>query len=166
MKANSLFWKIFFPLWVRWTPSPSPTLTPTHSYFEKPRAQRVQRWPTDLEVLGSSLARGEIFSTVNGVPLHKTFDYHPSIMLLWLKNCWKGREKRKSSIHPSISHFDNRAEKQTEYGRVVVLPDCAVIHFKELCWLWTMIKLWYPISLSDANRTRLCGPCIAAIAGD
>ena len=33
-------------------------------------AQWVKRWPTDLEVPGSILARGEIFSTVNGVPLH------------------------------------------------------------------------------------------------
>ena len=35
-----------------------------------PVAQWVKRCPTDLAVPSSSPARGEIFSTVNGVPLH------------------------------------------------------------------------------------------------
>ena len=38
-----------------------------------PVAQWIKRWPADLEVKSSSLARGEIFSTVNGVPLHTAF---------------------------------------------------------------------------------------------
>ena len=33
--------------------------------------QCLKRWPTDLAIPGLSLARGEFFSTVNGVPLHK-----------------------------------------------------------------------------------------------
>ena len=40
----------------------------------------------------SSPARGEIFSTVNGVPLHTAFHYQLFIVLIWLKYCWKGRE--------------------------------------------------------------------------
>ena len=44
-------------------------------------AQWVNRWNTDLTVLASSLARDEIFSTVNGVPLHTAFHYHPPIIL-------------------------------------------------------------------------------------
>ena len=31
---------------------------------------------------------GEIFSTVNGVPLHTAFHYHLFIVLIWLKYCW------------------------------------------------------------------------------
>ena len=36
-------------------------------------AQWVKRWPTDPVVPDSSPARGQIFSTVNGVPLHTAF---------------------------------------------------------------------------------------------
>ena len=43
-----------------------------------PVAQRVKRWPTDLAVVSSSSARGEIFSTVDGVPLHTAFHYQGS----------------------------------------------------------------------------------------
>ena len=67
-----------------------------------PVAQWVKRWPTDLAVPGSILARGEIFPTVNGVSLHTAFHYHPPIVLIWLKHCWKGR---KIASHPSI-HLD------------------------------------------------------------
>ena len=35
------------------------------------------------------IVRGEIFSTVNGVPLHIAFHYHQFIFLIWLKFCWK-----------------------------------------------------------------------------
>ena len=35
-----------------------------------PVAQWVKCWPTDLAVPSSSPARGEIFSTLNGVPSH------------------------------------------------------------------------------------------------
>ena len=38
--------------------------------------------PTDLEVPSTSPTRGEIFSTVNGIPLHTAFHYHPSIVLI------------------------------------------------------------------------------------
>ena len=38
-------------------------------------AQWAKRWPTDLAVPGSSPVRGEIFSAVNGVPLHTAFHY-------------------------------------------------------------------------------------------
>ena len=44
-------------------------------------AKWVKRWPTDLAVAGSIPARGEIFSTVNGVPLHTAFHYQPLIVL-------------------------------------------------------------------------------------
>ena len=38
-----------------------------------PLAQLVKRWPADLAVPSSIPARGEIFSTVNGVQLHTAF---------------------------------------------------------------------------------------------
>ena len=57
-------------------------------------AQWVKRWPTDLAVPSSIPTRGEIFSTVNRVPLHTAFHYQPLIDQIWLKYCWKG--------HPSI----------------------------------------------------------------
>ena len=47
-----------------------------------PVAQWVKRWPTDLAVPSSSPAQDEMFSSVNGVPLHKAFHYHPSIVLI------------------------------------------------------------------------------------
>ena len=43
-----------------------------------PVAQWVKRWPTDLAVTGST----EIFSIVNGVPLHTAFHYHTPIVLI------------------------------------------------------------------------------------
>ena len=64
-----------------------------------PEAQWVKRWPTELAVLGSSHAGGEIFSTVNGIPWHRTFHYYPPIVLIWLKYCWK---VRKIARHPSF----------------------------------------------------------------
>ena len=45
-----------------------------------PIAQWIKRWPTDVAILSSSPARGEIFSTVNGVPLLIAF--HPPIDLI------------------------------------------------------------------------------------
>ena len=58
------------------------------------------QWPTSF-FSGPCLilTRGEIYSTVNGVPLHTAFHYHPNIVLIWLKYCWKGR---KIASHPSI----------------------------------------------------------------
>ena len=47
-----------------------------------PVAQWVQCWLTDLAAPGSSLARGEIYYTVNGVPLHTAFYYHQSVVLV------------------------------------------------------------------------------------
>ena len=47
-----------------------------------PVAQWVKRWPTDLAVPSSCTARGEIFSTVNGIPLHTAFHYHLPIVLM------------------------------------------------------------------------------------
>ena len=47
-----------------------------------PVAEWVKRWPTDLAVPSSSPARGEIFSTVNGIPLHTAFHYHSPIVLI------------------------------------------------------------------------------------
>ena len=39
--------------------------------------------PTDLVVLGSSHAWSEIFSAINGAPLHTAFHYHLPIFLVW-----------------------------------------------------------------------------------
>ena len=49
--------------------SPRSTLSTLWS-FGAPVAQWFKCWPTDLAVPSSSLARGEIFSTVNGVIIH------------------------------------------------------------------------------------------------
>ena len=51
-------------------------------YVGTPVAQWVKRWPTDLVVPSSSPARGEIFPTVNGVPLHTAFHYLPLVVLI------------------------------------------------------------------------------------
>ena len=45
-----------------------------------PLAQWVKRWPRDPAVSRSIPTRGEIFSTVNGVPLHTAFHYQPLIV--------------------------------------------------------------------------------------
>ena len=47
-----------------------------------PVAQWVKRWPTDLAVPSSIPARGKIFSTINGAPLHTAFHYQPLIVLI------------------------------------------------------------------------------------
>ena len=46
-----------------------------------PGTQWVKRLPTDLAFPSSSPARGEIFSTVNGIPFHTVFHYQPPIVL-------------------------------------------------------------------------------------
>ena len=58
---------------------------PSHPTYPAgaPVAQWVKRWPTNLaDRVRSSLTRGEIFSTINGVPLHAAFHYHPNIVLI------------------------------------------------------------------------------------
>ena len=47
-----------------------------------PVTQWVKCWPTDLAVPSSIPARGEIFSTVNAVPLHTAIHYQPPIVLI------------------------------------------------------------------------------------
>ena len=47
-----------------------------------PEAQWVKHWPTDLAVMSSSTARGEIFSTVNWVPLHTALHLQSLIVLI------------------------------------------------------------------------------------
>ena len=45
-------------------------------------AQLDKRWPANLGVPSSSSARSELFSAVNGVPMHKAFHYHQPIVLI------------------------------------------------------------------------------------
>ena len=45
-------------------------------------AQWLKHWPTDLAVPGTSSTPDKIFSTVNGVPMHTAFHYHPLIVLI------------------------------------------------------------------------------------
>ena len=52
-------------------------------YSGAPVTQWIKRWPTGLAVPSSKPARGEIFSTVDKVPLHTAFHYHPPIVLIW-----------------------------------------------------------------------------------
>ena len=68
------------------------------SLLGAPIDQWVMRWLTDLAVKCLSLARGKIFSTVNRVPLHTAFHYHPPIVLISLKYC-------KIATHPTIHLF-------------------------------------------------------------
>ena len=56
---------------------------------------------TDLGIPRSSLAWGEIYSTVNGVPMHTGFHYHPCNILMRLKYCWKGL-KSQVIAHPFL----------------------------------------------------------------
>ena len=73
-----------------------------------PVAQWVKRRPTDLVVPSSIPTRGKIFSTINWVPLHTAFYYHPCIVLIWLKYCWKGY---KIVSYPSSIHLNNNHKK-------------------------------------------------------
>ena len=50
-------------------------------------AQWVKRWPSDIAVPSSIPTRGEIFSTVNRVPLKTALHYQPLIVLIRLKYC-------------------------------------------------------------------------------
>ena len=82
--------------------------------FGAQAAQWVKRWPTDLAVPSWSLARGEIFSTVNGVTLHTAFQNYPPIVLIWLKYCWKDVKSR--VIHPFMgSDFFVRWIKEIDW---------------------------------------------------
>ena len=54
----------------------------TSVYHGAPVAQWVKRWPTDIAVPSWSPARGEIFSTIDRVPLHTAFHYQPLSVLI------------------------------------------------------------------------------------
>ena len=74
----------------------------TYAFFLNPRSPgssvglALVYWSSGPSLVS---ARGEIFSTINGVPLHTAFHYQPPIVPVWLEYCWKGR---KIAIHPSI----------------------------------------------------------------
>ena len=74
-----------------------------------PVAQWAKCWSADLAVPSSSLSQGEIFLTVNSIPLHTTFHNHPPIVLIWLL---KRTQNCKSVIHPSITHMNSCKEFQ------------------------------------------------------
>ena len=63
-------------------------------------AQWVKRWPPDPAVSRSIPTRGVIFTTVNGVPLHTAFHYHPRSSRYDLNNGENGVKSQ--VIHPSI----------------------------------------------------------------
>ena len=56
-----------------------------HIRYEEPRQLRGLSADNDLAVSSSSPDRGEIFSTVNRVPLHTAFHYNRPIVLISLK---------------------------------------------------------------------------------
>ena len=58
-----------------------------HCISGAPVGKWLKRWPTDLAVPSSSPTQGEIFSTINRVPLHTPFHYHPPIVMIGLKYC-------------------------------------------------------------------------------
>ena len=80
--------------------------------WRSPSSSVVKRWPTDLVVPSSSLAQGKIFSTINRAPLHTAFHYHPPIIQIWLKYCWK--DVKSLVIRPSISFLACLDEVQEE----------------------------------------------------
>ena len=76
-------------------------------------------------------ARGEIFSTVNGVPLHTAVYYQPFIVLIWLNYCLKRRKIAcHPPIHPSI-HPSNTLRIHTG-----VKLRCYQIHAESFVCVW------------------------------
>ena len=59
----------------------------------------------DLAVTGSSPAGCELFSTVNGIPLHTDFHYHPSIVLIcdFVEKDVKSEVIQPSTLHPKTT---------------------------------------------------------------
>ena len=104
-----------------------------------PVAPWVKRWPTDLAVPISRPTRDDIFSTVNGVPLHTAFHYYPLIVLIWLKYCWKG-------------------------GKIASHPSSILLH-QSIVWSYTYIKNRLPIRV-DAAQTRKTKPFIIDIVAE
>ena len=74
------------------------------SYFQGASvAQWVMRWLTDLAVLSSSPARGEVFSTVNAVPFYTAFHYQPPHRPDMTINTVE-KDVKSQVIHPSYFH--------------------------------------------------------------
>ena len=70
-----------------------------------PVAQWVKRRPTDLVVPCSSPAQGEIFSTVNGVPLRTAFHYRSPVVLIFLRYSWKWRKSQSLYRHLQVMNL-------------------------------------------------------------
>ena len=94
----------------------------------------------------SSPARGEIFSTINGYPLHAAFHYHLSIILIWLKYYWKGR---KIAIHPSMNRSWRCVAYKNDNFRFhtfwVISPWLFQMqfHVHSITWILFGILSWY-----------------------
>ena len=58
------------------------------------RSVQVAEWlallALDQEVSGSNPAGGRSQLWLYGASLHRAFHYHPSVISIWLKWCWKG----------------------------------------------------------------------------
>ena len=51
-----------------------------------------------FQITGSRIRmEARFFSNLNGASLHSAFNFHLSIILLWLKYCWKGRKTATNS---------------------------------------------------------------------
>ena len=73
------------------------SLFPPYS-LDRPRIKCIKKF----RITGSRvriLLEASFFSNLNGASLHSAFHARPSIVLIWLKQCWKGRKKQ--LIHPS-----------------------------------------------------------------
>ena len=120
-------------------------LAPNPNFLGAPVAQWVKCWPTDLAKWIRYLPAGaEIFSIINGAPLHTAFYYQPPIVLIWLKQCWKGH---KIASHLSV-HLNFRLLVNNWLQEILVLVmftliwdyirwnyiafDCLRIHIKSL----------------------------------
>ena len=108
----------------------------------------------------------EIFSIINGVPLHKAFCYHQFIVLIWLKYCWKGRKitSHPSSLpmiskfkakHPSPLHTDFHYHPAIGLSiwwlkyHCISHPSCR--HMVIFCSFWTLLCIHHLLSFSPIS---------------
>ena len=67
------------------------------SAWKRPRGRAVSAF--DFGPQGRIPLEARFFPNLNSASLHRAFHVHPSIVLIWLKCCWKGR---KTLTHPSM----------------------------------------------------------------
>ena len=111
----------------------------------------LAHWSSGLE---SELRSRRNLLNVNGV-LHTVFHYHPPIVLIWLKYCWKGRKIGiiHPSIHPSVISYllhVHPVRNQTKGTWVNVFATCI---FKDTANLSMIARIAsFPVSGNKGPR--------------